>query len=80
MTAFRIVSAAVALGLGVAAGTGSALGRERAAWTDDVAVSAGRARALQECSALANKFVEYSWGHAQSDHFRACMTQHGQPE
>ena len=40
----------------------------------------GRAAALHECNSEASKFVDYSWGVSQTDHYRACMARHGQPE
>jgi hypothetical protein len=43
-------------------------------------VSRDRAQALRACNDLAAAFKEYTWGHTQSDIYRSCMTQHGQPE
>ena len=43
-------------------------------------VSRARARALRACNDLAAPFKEHTWGNFQSDLYRSCMTQHGQPE
>ena len=39
-----------------------------------------RERALRECNNRAEPFKNYTWGHAQSDIYRSCMSEHGQPE
>ena len=46
----------------------------------DGIVSPNRARALRECNEQAAGFRDYTWGHTQSDLYRSCMAQHGQPE
>ena len=43
-------------------------------------MSAARASAIHECSVMADKFLNYTWGDQESDHYRACMAQHGQQE
>jgi hypothetical protein len=43
-------------------------------------VSRDRAQALRECNNRAAPFKEYTWGNTQSDLYRVCMVQHGQPE
>jgi len=44
------------------------------------AVGAARAKALRECSASANKFIQHIWGDFEIDVYPACMARHGQPE
>lgn len=39
-----------------------------------------RAEAIHACNAEASKYSEMSWGHQQSNVYRACMTQHGETE
>jgi hypothetical protein len=39
-----------------------------------------RAKALHDCSTMADKFTQYTWGSTQIDQYRACMTEHGQQE
>ena len=46
----------------------------------DGLVSPDRAGALRDCNEQAAGFRDYTWGHTQSDHYRSCMAQHGQPE
>ena len=36
--------------------------------------------ALRKCNAEAAPLQDYTWGEAQSDRYRACMADHGQPE
>jgi uncharacterized membrane protein len=43
-------------------------------------VSAARAADLRECNNVAKGYVDYNWGVRQSDVYRACMAEHGQPE
>ena len=43
-------------------------------------VSAARAQALRECSALQQKELDYLWGVQQDDIYRACMAEKHQPE
>jgi hypothetical protein len=43
-------------------------------------MSAARTQAIHECSVMADKFYNYTWGDTESDHYRACMAQHGQQE
>ena len=39
-----------------------------------------RIKALQECNARARKYIEHTWGDVEIYTYRACMTEHGQPE
>jgi hypothetical protein len=43
-------------------------------------ISAARAAALRECSAIAAQYPEYEWGNMEIFQYRACMTEHGQVE
>ena len=45
-----------------------------------IEISAARARALRECSAIAAQWPEYEWGNMEIYQYRACMTEHGQVE
>ena len=92
MIVTKTAIAALAFGIAVAAATSPASARSRAAHpgydaraqaTSDMnAMSPGsdRVKALQECNQQASKFLDYSWGDTQSDHYRACMADRGQPE
>ena len=42
--------------------------------------AAGREQALRQCSVQSERLTNYTWGSQQSDVYRACMAQHGQPE
>jgi hypothetical protein len=88
---FRTVTAALALGLAVAATPTLAAQRihhpgyaaRAQAIPGDVGdgiVSSKRAKALRECNALAGKHLEYLWGSSSSEEYRACMAQHGETE
>ena len=39
-----------------------------------------RASVLRDCNKQASSFRDYTWGDQESDHYRACMAEHGQPE
>jgi hypothetical protein len=91
MSSFRNFTAVLALALTVVSAPVLAQGRTghagyaaRAQATDSVivkdGVSNGRAQAVRACNDLAASFKEYTWGHAQSDLYRSCMAQRGQPE
>ena len=43
-------------------------------------VTAARAAAIHECSVRAAQYPEYLWGNMEIYQYRACMTEHGQPE
>jgi hypothetical protein len=43
-------------------------------------ISAERAAALRDCNAAVSGMRDYTWGVQQSDVYRACMAQRGQPE
>lgn len=91
MIKFRVFIAA--LGVALTLASAPALAKSRAAHPGYAAraqaieavvapdgVSRDRAKALRECNALAAPFKDYTWGNTQSDLYRSCMTQHGQPE
>lgn len=87
---FKTKTAATLLVLSLAA-TGAAVAKERTpragfdanaqAIGPELATPAGqRMDALRRCSKAAEPFSDYTWGNTQSDHYRACMAEHGQPE
>ena len=43
-------------------------------------VDDARERAIQECSVLAQRYSQSTWGHLQLDQYRTCMADHGQRE
>jgi hypothetical protein len=43
-------------------------------------MSAARAQALRECSAVASRYPQYTWGDTEITEYRDCMAQHGQQE
>ena len=43
-------------------------------------ISLDRAQALRECNGQVFSLKNYTWGNTQTDLYRSCMTQHGQPE
>jgi len=43
-------------------------------------ISRERAHAIHQCSVLAARYPQYLWGNMQIYQYRACMTEHGQPE
>ena len=43
-------------------------------------ISAARAAALRECSAIAAQYPEYEWGNMEIQQYRACMAERGQVE
>jgi len=45
-----------------------------------IEISAARAAALRECSAIAAQYPEYEWGNMEIYQYRACMAEHGQIE
>jgi hypothetical protein len=45
-----------------------------------VEISAARAAALRECSAIEAQWPEYEWGNMEIYQYRACMNEHGQVE
>jgi len=91
MINFRHATAALALGLAVAATAMPALAKSRATHPGHAAraqaiegvidgVSPDRARALRECNDRVASFRDYAWGVTQIELYRSCMAQHGQPE
>jgi hypothetical protein len=67
--------AALALGIAVAAVASPAVAQR-----NDNEVSAARAADLRDCNSRAQGYYDYNWGVRQSDIYRACMADHGQPE
>ena len=45
-----------------------------------VLISNHRAEALRACNAIANRYLQQTWGDQQGDVYRACMTEHGEAE
>jgi hypothetical protein len=45
-----------------------------------IEISAARAAALRECSAIAARYPEYTWGNMEIFQYRPCMAEHGQVE
>jgi len=43
-------------------------------------ISPEREQAIHECSLLAARYPQYLWGNMEIYQYRACMTEHGQPE
>jgi hypothetical protein len=88
---FRTVTAALLLGLTVAATPALAAQRihhpggyaaRAQAIPGDAGdgISARRAAALRDCSGKEDKFSQYAWGNFSSDEYRACMAQHDETE
>lgn len=46
----------------------------------EVHMTAARAKALRECSALEQRFSESTWGTREIFVYRSCMAEHGQAE
>jgi hypothetical protein len=67
--------AALAFGIAVAAGASPAVAQR-----NNNEVNAARATDLRECNSQAQGYFDYNWGVRQSDIYRACMAEHGQPE
>ena len=90
MTNFNTVTAALALGLAVAATPALAAQRihhpgyaaRAQAIPGDTGdgISVRRAAALRECNGKGDKFSQYAWGNFSSDEYRACMAEHGENE
>jgi len=45
-----------------------------------VRISQQRAQAIHECSVRAARYPQHLWGNQEIYTYRACMTEHGQPE
>ena len=45
-----------------------------------VLISNHRAEALRACNAIANRYLQQTWGDQQGDVYRACMAEHGEAE
>ena len=94
MNGFRTLSAALALGLALAAAATPALAKHKTAMHPGHAaraqampgaaggpiITGPRANALRECNDKVAPFKDYTWGVDQDQRYRACMSQHGQPE
>jgi hypothetical protein len=93
MINFRNITAALVLGLAVAAAASPAFAKSRSvhpghdaraqAIQSDVGeglLTPEREKALRDCNALAGGFRNYTWGVTQSAELRACMAERGQPE
>ena len=80
MVALHRMFAALALGLVVTAIGAPALARER--WYDNggYRISLARAAAIHTCSVKVSRFFQYAWNNWDSYIYRACMTEHDQPE
>ena len=85
---------AVSLGLAVTAAAAPAMARtaHRAGYDAQafapgspdgyggVLISNHRAEALRACNAIANRYLQQTWGDQQGDIYRACMAEHGEVE
>jgi hypothetical protein len=71
--------AALAFGLAIAAASTPSLA-QHVDNNNGYPVSAARAKALRECNARAQPYVQYDWGVGQTAIYRACMAERGQPE
>jgi len=90
MMDFKNVTAALALGLAVAAATPALAKVSHPGYAaraqaipgefGNGEVSGQRAAALRDCNGQGDKFSQYAWGNFSSDEYRACMAKHGQPE
>jgi hypothetical protein len=67
--------AALAFGIAIAAVASPAVAQR-----NNNEVSAARAADLRECNSQAQGYYDYNWGVRQSDIYRACMAELGQPE
>jgi len=73
-----IAALTLALGGAAFAASGSAQQSGDGARWDHM--SAARTQAIHDCSVMADKIYNYTWGDTESDHYRACMAEHGQRE
>jgi hypothetical protein len=95
MTSFMRILGAIALGLAVAAGASPAFASTHGhivrspVYSDAPSsayngggypITAARAAALRECTALESLYPEHDWGVQEIDIYRACMAEHGQVE
>src|SRR5207302_1607247 len=93
LTMFRkhTVTAMLALSLAMAGTASPALAKQRAARAGfeanaqaiggELAARTGqRAAALRECNQKVEPLKDYTWGEEQTDRYRACMAERGQPE
>ena len=67
--------AALALALAV-----TALASPSYAQEGGVHISQQRAQAIHACNLRAARYPQYLWGNMEIFQYRACMTEHGQPE
>jgi len=75
MINFKQGLAALAVALAVSAPTSPSYARG-----GGQEISPQRAQAIHECSLLAARYPQYLWGNLEIYQYRACMTEHGQPE
>jgi hypothetical protein len=69
------LAAAVALSAAVMAAASPSLAQRA-----EDGMSGPRAKALHDCSTMADKLTQSTWGSQQIDQYRSCMTQHDQQE
>ena len=89
MIDFNKTTAALALGLVLTVGATPALAKKQVAppgyaaqarAMGDLPLSVARAAAIHECNEKVAALKDYTWGVIETDVYRACMAQHGQPE
>jgi hypothetical protein len=96
MINFTNVTAALALGLALAAATpalaaqrshnpghaarAQAIQSEQAVPGGIEGVTGSRAKAIQDCMGTSGKFSQSSWGNTQIQLYRSCMAGHGEAE
>ena len=78
MVYFRNMAVALILGTAATAPAASAPAKDRA--KQGIAISSHRVAAVQECYRKSVGFLEFVWGHQQSDKYRACMAEHREKE
>ncbi len=96
MTSFTTMTAALVLGLAIAAAASPASAAQRRAVhpnpghaanaqavdgdLGEAAMTKAREDAIRECSEKAGKMLQTTWGNTQSIMYRTCMAGHGQAE
>lgn len=78
MIDLKKAATALVFGLAVCAAAAPASARSYVRSGDTYGISASRAAALHDCSAVAGKFAQQTWGVIQGEQFGACMAEHGQ--
>ncbi len=71
---------AIALCCALAAGTLFSLTATSSAQVPSRMLGPNRAQALHDCTRLEQRFPSQSWNNMEHFQYRACMTEHGQPE